>query len=151
VKFSMNLTFLMIQTVSNVWTCSFVNIKVLTFTFVNQNKTKSLTYQHVFHGFHTRNDLANCIYRFDLLGKHSRGDCNVHASLLIICVKIKNIWYLNGYQSTMVRLPNGAGNFRCNWSWNAQYGHSHCTSALACTEVISSLRSKGTSTTVYIK
>jgi hypothetical protein len=36
-------------------------------------------------------------------------------------------------------IPGQAVHFCCHWSWNPFYGHSHCTSALACTEVISSL------------
>jgi hypothetical protein len=37
--------------------------------------------------------------------------------------------------ATRVRFLDGAGHFRCDWSWNLFYGHLHCTSALTCTEV----------------
>jgi hypothetical protein len=30
---------------------------------------------------------------------------------------------------------DSADHSRCDWSWNFFYGHSHCTSALTCTEV----------------
>jgi hypothetical protein len=35
---------------------------------------------------------------------------------------------------------DGAGHFRCDWSWNPFYGHSHCTSALACYQFLQKWR-----------
>jgi hypothetical protein len=43
-------------------------------------------------------------------------------------------------RATLVWFLDDAGHFRYDWSWNPFYNHLHCTSALACTEVISSLR-----------
>jgi hypothetical protein len=38
-------------------------------------------------------------------------------------------------RATRVQFPGGACRFRRDWPLDLFYGHSHCTSALACTEV----------------
>jgi hypothetical protein len=53
------------------------------------------------------------------------------------CVAPRAIW--TGNQAIRVWFLGGAGHYYCDWSWNPFYGHAHCTIALACTEVISSL------------
>ena len=45
-------------------------------------------------------------------------------------------WTVN--QATRVWFFGSAGHLCCDWSWNFFYGHSHCTPALAFTEVTSS-------------